>query len=113
MAKSFRDFFDKDENKETVKDILRAVRLDQSEEEQGDTLAGMIFVITGSLNHFDNRDALKDRLEKAGARVAGSVSAKTSYLINNDVTSSSGKNKKAKELGIPIITEEDFLKMLQ
>lgn len=112
MAKSFRDFFDKDENKETVKDILRAVRLDQSEEEQGDTLAGMIFVITGSLNHFDNRDALKDRLEKAGARVAGSVSAKTSYLINNDVTSSSGKNKKAKELGIPIISEEQVMEWL-
>ena len=72
----------------------------------------MIFVITGSLNHFDNRDALKDRLEKAGARVAGSVSAKTSYLINNDVTSSSGKNKKAKELGIPIISEEQVMEWL-
>lgn len=112
MAKSFRDFFDKGENKRTVADILAAVRLDQSEEEQGEELAGMTFVITGSLNHFENRDALKERLEKAGAKVAGSVSAKTSYLINNDLTSMSGKNKKAKELGIPIISEEQVMEWL-
>lgn len=112
MAKSFRDFFDKEENKRTVADILAAVRLDQSEEEQGEELAGMTFVITGSLNHFENREALKERLEKAGAKVAGSVSAKTSYLINNDLTSMSGKNKKAKELGIPIISEEQVMEWL-
>lgn len=112
MAKSFRDFFDKEENKRTVADILAAVRLDQSEEEQSEELARMTFVITGSLNHFENREALKERLEKAGAKVAGSVSAKTSYLINNDLTSVSGKNKKAKELGIPIISEEQVMEWL-
>ena len=62
--------------------------------------------------HYENRDALKTALEQAGAKVAGSVSAKTSYLINNDVSSSSGKNKKAKELNIPIISEEDAMKMM-
>lgn len=75
-------------------------------------LSGLTFVITGSLNHFSNRDEAKDRIEAAGGKVAGSVSAKTSYLVNNDVNSTSGKNKKAKELGIPIITEDELIKML-
>lgn len=74
-------------------------------------LEGKTFVITGSLNHFENRDALKKVIEDRGGKVAGSVSAKTHYLINNDVLSSSSKNKKAKELGIPIISEDDFLKL--
>ena len=66
----------------------------------------MTFVITGSLTHYANREALKREIEAAGGKVAGSVSAKTAYLINNDRTSTSGKNKKAQELGIPIIDEE-------
>ena len=74
-------------------------------------LNGITFVVTGSVSHFANRDELKDFIAKRGGKVAGSVSAKTNYLINNDTTSTSGKNKKAKELGIPIISEEDFLKM--
>lgn len=71
-----------------------------------DGLAGMTFVITGSLTHYANREVLKREIEAAGGKVAGSVSAKTAYLINNDRTSTSGKNKKAQELGIPIIDEE-------
>lgn len=75
-------------------------------------LSGLTFVITGNLNHFSNRDEAKNRIEAAGGKVAGSVSAKTSYLVNNDVDSTSGKNKKAKELNIPIISEEELIEML-
>ena len=75
-------------------------------------LAGKTFVITGSLNHFANRDEAKEKIEVAGGKVSGSVSAKTSYLVNNDTASTSGKNKKAKELNIPIISEEELIKML-
>lgn len=76
------------------------------------SLAGKVFCITGSLNHFVNRDEAKEKIEQAGGKVSGSVSAKTSYLVNNDVASTSGKNKKAKELNIPIISEEELIKML-
>ena len=75
-------------------------------------LAGKTFVITGSLNHFANRDEAKEKIEALGGKVSGSVSAKTSYLVNNNVASTSGKNKKAKELNIPIISEEELIKML-
>ena len=75
-------------------------------------LKDKVFVITGSLYRYQNRDALVKEIESRDGKVAGSVSAKTSYLINNDVTSTSGKNKKAKDLGIPIISEEDFMKMI-
>lgn len=75
-------------------------------------LSGVTFVITGSLEHFTNRDEAKEKIEAAGGKVNGSVSAKTSYLVNNDITSTSGKNKKAKELNIPIIDEEELIKML-
>ena len=76
------------------------------------SLAGKVFCITGSLNHFVNRDEAKEKIEAAGGKVSGSVSAKTSYLVNNDTASTSGKNKKAKELNIPIISEEELIKML-
>ena len=76
------------------------------------SLTGKVFCITGSLNHFENRDEAKEKIEAAGGKVSGSVSAKTSYLVNNDVESTSGKNKKAKELNIPIISEEELIKML-
>lgn len=75
-------------------------------------LAGKTFVITGSLNHFANRDEAKEKIEAVGGKVSGSVSTKTSYLVNNDTESTSGKNKKAKELNIPIISEEELIKML-
>lgn len=75
-------------------------------------LSGLTFVITGNLEHFANRDEAKEKIESAGGKVSGSVSAKTSYLVNNEVTSTSGKNKKAKELGVPIISEKELIKML-
>lgn len=75
-------------------------------------LSGNIFVITGSLTHYKNRDELVSVIETMGGKVSGSVSAKTSYLINNDTQSSSSKNQKAQKLNIPIIREEDFIKMI-
>jgi DNA ligase (NAD+) len=72
-------------------------------------LQGKVFVITGSLEHFDNRDELKDYIEQRGGSVTGSVSAKTDFLINNDLNSPSSKNKSAKALDVKIITEQDFL----
>ncbi|MCR5182682.1 MAG: NAD-dependent DNA ligase LigA, partial [Clostridia bacterium] len=100
MAKAYCDFFRDEKNNAVVDDLLTEVELDGSFEETGDKLAGMTFVITGSLETYPNRDALKEEIEANGGKVAGSVSAKTSYLINNDLTSNSGKNKKGKELGI-------------
>ncbi len=75
-------------------------------------LTGLTFVITGNLNHFTNRDEAKEKIESLGGKVSGSVSAKTSYLVNNDINSTSGKNKKAKELGVNIIDEAELLKMI-
>jgi DNA ligase (NAD+) len=77
------------------------------------SISGKIFVITGSVEKFKNRDELKENIENLGGKVSGSVSSKTDYLINNDVTSNSGKNKKAKELGIPIISEQDYLNLTE
>ena len=75
-------------------------------------LSGKSFVITGKLNHYKNRKALEEVIEAHGGSVLSSVSSKTSYLINNDINSTSSKNKKAKQLNIPIITEEDFMEMI-
>lgn len=105
MASQYAAFFADPEKRRIVADILAEVRLDESYEEGGTFFDGMTFVITGSLNGYANREELKYLIESSGGRVAGSVSAKTTYLINNDVSSASGKNKKAKELGIPIIDE--------
>lgn len=76
-------------------------------------MAGKSVCITGALNHFTNRKELQELIEAAGGRAAGSVSGKTAYLVNNDVTSQSGKNKKAKELGVPIVSEDEFLRILR
>ena len=73
------------------------------------TCAGLIFVITGDVHDFKNRDEFKAYVESQGGKVTGSVSAKTNYLVNNDAQSASSKNRKAKELGIPIITEDEFV----
>ena len=82
------------------------------EKSSGVDLSGKTFVITGSLTHYKNRDELVSVIEKLGGKVSGSVSAKTSYLINNDKQSNSSKNQKAQKLNIPIISEEDFIKMI-
>ena len=74
-------------------------------------MQGLTFVITGSVEHFANRNEVKAEIEKRGGKVTGSVTSKTSYLINNDTTSNSSKNKKARELGIPVLSEETFMEM--
>lgn len=113
MADAFVAYFADPVKEKIVADVMAAVRLDETEETRDDFFAGVTFVITGSLNNYENRDALKAEIEKAGGKVAGSVSAKTSYLINNDVHSTSGKNKKAQELGVPIIDEATVTKWLE
>ena len=75
-------------------------------------LSNKVFVITGSLNHYKSRNDLVSVIEQFGGKVSGSVSSKTSYLINNNITSTSGKNTKAKQLNVPIISEEDFIKLI-
>ena len=81
------------------------------EDETPKIFEGKTFVITGKVHRFDNRDALKEYIIKRGGKAAGSVSARTDYLINNDVNSNSAKNKKARQLGIPVLSEEDFLRL--
>ena len=113
LANSIVDFFKDSKNIENVKS-LREVLIFEAEESVGsDSFAGKVFVITGSLEHFTNRNELKELIEKNGGKVSGSVSSKTNFLINNDTASNSSKNKKAKELGVEIISEEDFLKLLE
>lgn len=106
MADSFTAYFNDEYNRQIVDDLLKEVVLDESFTETGELFRNMTFVITGGLEHYRNRDELKAIIESLGGKVAGSVSAKTSYLINNDLMSQSGKNKKARELGIPVINEE-------
>lgn len=113
MAKAVVSFFADEENREMLSKLLEEISFEEVEvSTEVATLEGKIFVITGSLNHFDNRNQLKEEIEKRGGKVTGSVSSKTDYLINNDKMSASSKNKKAKELEIPIISEEDFLDMI-
>lgn len=112
MLDSITNWWEK--NNDTVYTLLEVIILEQvKQKSNGKDLTGFTFVITGSLNTFENRDACKSELESLGAKVTGSVTAKTSYLINNDNESVSGKNKKAKELSIPIITEEELLKIMR
>ena len=109
LARSITDFFQNDKNRKIVDDLLEEITLQDETILQEDTLQGLTFVITGSLNHYENRDMLKKEIEDKGGKVAGSVSSKTSFLINNDIYSNSSKNKTAKSLGIPIITEEEYI----
>jgi len=109
MATSFTDYFQDPDNRGKVDELLAEVRLQAPTVREVQNLANLTFVITGSLEKYENRDALKEAIEARGGKVAGSVSAKTSYLINNDTLSGSSKNKSAKELGVPIISERDFI----
>ncbi len=110
IARAFVDYFSDGKNNAAFDNLLQEVRIVREEiDEAGQTLGGQTFVVTGSLNHFGSRNELKDLIEKKGGKVAGSVSAKTVCLINNDATSNSSKNKKAKELNVPILTEEQFM----
>ena len=113
MAKGYVDYFAKDENQRQLDHILEEIQLEKTESTAEATLEGKTFVVTGSVFQFKNRNELKAYIEERGGKVAGSVSKNTDYLINNDNMSSSSKNKTAKELGIPIITEEEFLAMVE
>jgi len=113
MAKAYVDYFAKEENRQQLDHILAEITLERPETTAEATLEGKTFVITGSVEQFKNRNELKAYIEERGGKVAGSVSKNTDYLINNDNMSSSSKNKTAKELGIPIITETEFLSMTE
>ena len=114
IAKEIENYLSDEENKNRINNLLNEIEFEEvANEESSDKLAGKVFVITGSVNYFKNRDEVKEVIEKLGGKVTGSVTGKTSYLINNDINSNSGKNKKAKELGVPIISEEDFLSMIE
>ncbi len=117
LADAWISYFADEKNREIVDHLLKEVTIEQEEApaEGGNTarLEGMTFVVTGSVEHFKNRKELQAVIEQQGGKVTGSVTAKTTYLINNDTASASSKNKKAKELGIPILSEKDFLALLR
>ena len=116
IAASVRDYFDNIHNQKLLEKLLPYLHFEveniSAEGESAQSLLDKTFVITGTVEHFANRKELKEKIESLGGKVTGSVSKKTDYLINNDTMSSSSKNKKAKELGIPVITEEQFLSMI-
>lgn len=110
--KNIHNWFHTMYQEDRIPQLVRTLHFISNDNESDNSLAGMTFVITGSLNHFENRDTLKKELESRGAKVSGSVSAKTNYLVNNDIDSTSSKNKKAKQLNIPIVNEEYIIGML-
>lgn len=112
LAKTFVQYFSEEENQAQAVKLAEILDIAYPVTANEQPLEGMTFVITGSLEHFDNRQQCKDRIEELGGKVAGSVSAKTSYLVNNDIMSQSSKNKKAKSLGVPIIDEAKLLELL-
>ncbi|PNT92720.1 NAD-dependent DNA ligase LigA [Clostridium thermosuccinogenes] len=110
MADNYVRFFSNEKNRRIIKNILNEIEFEPMKSADAERIfENITFVITGSVEHFKNRDELKETIEQKGGKVTGSVTSKTNYLINNDNTSNSTKNKKAKELGIKIITEEEFL----
>ena len=114
IAKRIVDYFIEESNAIKIDHLLSEIEFEAViVNANANVLEGITFVITGSLERFENRDSLKEIIENMGGKVTGSVTKKTSYLINNDNLSTSSKNKKAKELGIPIITEEEFIEQFQ
>lgn len=114
IAGTFVEYFSIEKHRKEFENLLREVTIpEENVEQERQIFDGVQFVITGSVNHFANRNAVKEEIESKGGKVTGSVTSKTNYLINNDTTSTSSKNKKARELGIPIISEEEFLEMLR
>ena len=113
IAEAFEAYFKDEEHLRLYSELLKELDVEiPSAADEKSGLSGKTFVITGSVHRFANRNELKDKIISLGGKAAGSVSSKTDYLINNDVNSSSTKNKKARELGIPILSEEDFLAMI-
>ncbi len=114
IAGTFVEYFSVEKHRKEFQNLLRELTIPKESAEEGKQIFdGIQFVITGSVNHFANRNEVKEVIESKGGKVTGSVTSKTNYLINNDTASTSSKNKKAKELGIPIISEEEFLEMLR
>jgi len=110
LAGSIREYMSDKENMEKFDRLMSELNVKKPKmDESAQTLAGLVFVITGSLNHYGSRNELKELIEQKGGKVTGSVTGKTTCLINNDSTSGSAKNKKAKELGVEVITEDEFL----
>lgn len=109
MAVKFVEYFADKENIKKFNNLLNELTIIKEENNEEQNMAGLNFVVTGSVERFANRNEVKDYIEKRGGKVTGSVTSKTNYLINNDLLSNSSKNKKAKELGIEIINEEQFL----
>lgn len=113
LADAWIQFFEQEKNCRMVDHLLQPLTVEQEAASTEEAVfEGMTFVITGTVEHFANRKALQEEIEKRGGKAAGAVTSKTSYLINNDTLSNSSKNKKAKELGVPIISEEEFMGML-
>ena len=111
IADTWQAWWGKEKNKNDYLELIGILELEKPAVKEDNTkLSGLTFVITGSLVHYTNRAELKGYIEESGGKVAGSVSSKTDYLINNDTASNSSKNRTAKELGIPIISEEEFIK---
>lgn len=104
-------YFRDEDNNRRLDHLMRFLHIQEDSPKQEQIFEGMNFVITGSLVHFENRSEAKELIESLGGKVTGSVTKKTNYLINNDIQSNSSKNKKARELGIPILSEEDFRKL--
>ena len=114
LAESFVEYFADSENQDLLHKLSEILTIIFPEKIVSNaSFEGKTFVITGSLTHFANRNECKEKIESLGGKVSSSVSKNTAYLINNDITSSSSKNKKAKELGVPIITEDELLEMIQ
>lgn len=111
LAKAFHDFFRNEQRMQVVKELLAEITFEQEKQANQLTLNDKTFVITGNVEQFANRNELKEYIEKLGGKVTGSVSKNTDYLINNNRMSNSSKNKKANELGIPILSEEDFIEL--
>lgn len=114
IAGTFVEYFSVEKHRKEFQNLLRELTIPKESAEEGKQIFdGIQFVITGSVNHFANRNEVKEVIESKGGKVTGNVTSKTNYLINNDTASTSSKNKKARELGIPIISEEEFLEMLR
>ena len=112
LAKAFTEYFSDAKHVENFRKLLEELTIPEETSTKKQIFEGVNFVITGSVTHFANRGEVKELIESLGGKVTGSVTSKTNYLINNDVTSTSSKNKKANELGIPIISEETFLELV-
>lgn len=113
IARNLVEYFQKAENNQKLDQLMQHLHIQKDVLQKEQIFTGMNFVITGSLEHFSNRSEAKNLIESLGGKVTGSVTGKTTYLINNDTASNSSKNKKARELGVSILSEEDFIKLTQ